>query len=260
MLFRARVPSACVHHRSSSWCLRCGLVLIVRVQDYDYVPVAHVLLQSMVYAVSGKRLNPMKSTASSSAMAKSDSGQKLAAPRALAESRALHRLFDRSRNDETEVKAMMLQGPAGRALLAIGTQDDHDVASRAAANIQRRTEQRPGAKGVQVDHPSKALETSKTTLHFGAVYEHRDFSGKPRLIGSTDKVPEQQFELDWTTSDAVKSLSKDGMRSELVWAAVGSGLIGAGEMAEVRQSVMDARSDRLKVEKLRGVKPYSRHT
>ena len=106
--------------------------------------------------------------------------------------------------------------------------------------------------GVHADRPSKALETSKTTLHFGAgdrdllmcpqttdfpaanpptfltsmhpcfafqaVYEHRDFSGKPRLIGSTDKVPEQQFELDWT-SDAVKSLRKDGMRSELVWAA-----------------------------------------
>mmetsp|Transcript_33976 Transcript_33976/g.79120 ORF Transcript_33976/g.79120 Transcript_33976/m.79120 type:complete len:214 (+) Transcript_33976:33-674(+) len=213
----------------------------------------------MVYTVAGKMLNPMKSTASSSAMAKSDSGQKLAAPRALAESPALHRLFDRSRNDETEVKAMMLQGPAGRALLAIGAQDDHDVASRAAANIQRRTEQRPGAKGVHADRPSKALETSKTTLHFGAVYEHRDFSGKPRLIGSTDKVPEQQFELDWS-SDAVKSLRKDGMRSELVWAAVGSGVIGAAEMAEVRQSVMDARSDRLKVEKLRGIKPYSRHT
>ena len=113
------------------------ILLDSSVQDWGPLSHRHVLLQSMVSAVSGKMLNPMsdpesvaltpwvtpqivrvrKSTASGSAMAKSDSGQKsetephsrwletgptgvelrLAAPRALAESRALHRLFDRSR-------------------------------------------------------------------------------------------------------------------------------------------------------------------
>ena len=49
--------------------------------------------------------------------------------------------------------------------------------------------------------------------------------------------------------------------SKVVWAGVGrrSNGLGEGEMHVLRNSVMEERSRRLQLEKLGGIKPYSRH-
>lgn len=101
-------------------------------------------------------------------------------------------------------------------------------------------------------------------VSFGAVYEHRDQTGKPRLVASTDVLPERQFQLDWQESAAVRDLCKThsgapGSSGRLVWVGIGSGPVGQEEMAQVRQAVVEARAERLRIDKLGSAKPYSRH-
>ena len=53
-----------------------------------------------------------------------------------------------------------------------------------------------------------------------------------------------------------------GRSGEVVWAGIGrqSSGVGPGEMAVVREAVVVARGERLKLEKLTSIKPYSNHT
>ncbi|CAJ1375365.1 unnamed protein product [Effrenium voratum] len=166
------------------------------------------------------------------------------------ESGAICRFLHKCRNDESGVVAMTLKNDGARHLLALGSKEDNFVAASTVAKIFQRKADTGKSKGVT------ELEESQGA-HFGAVYEHRDSAGKPRLIGSTDTMPEKQFALD-SKSHAVRSLRD--VRPEVVWAGVGLGEVGAKEMAEVRQAVLAARSERLQIEKLGSVKPYSRHT
>ena len=97
-------------------------------------------------------------------------------------------------------------------------------------------------------------------MAFGAVYEHKDCFGKPRLIGCTGETPEQQFMLDYQQCKQVRALGRASeLQSELVWAGMGTGFLGEQEMGEVRRAVMEKRSKRLQIEKLQSIKPYSRH-
>lgn len=95
---------------------------------------------------------------------------------------------------------------------------------------------------------------------FGAVYEHRDVFGRPRFVGDTDSVVEDSIVRDRKENRAVRSLLDDhGGSSEVVWAGVGAGPIGHGEMKEIREAIVESRVQRNRARKLRGNKPYSRH-
>jgi len=187
--------------------------------------------------------------------------------------------------------AMVLENPRGVMLQAVGQVEDHKVAGQMVSTImkeQRGSAAPPGlalmpptpmrlnsnSRGATPGSGSTSLiraggtvqvPTRRDRVSFGAVYEHRDSSGKPRLIGSTGVVPERQWQLDWKDSKAVRDLaqhadSAPGANSHLVWVGVGAGPVGEDEMQRVRQAVVEARSDRLRIEKLGSVKPYSSHT
>ena len=49
--------------------------------------------------------------------------------------------------------------------------------------------------------------------------------------------------------------------SSVVWAGVGrrSAGVGEGEMAVIREAVVDSRAERLRISRLRSIKPYSAH-
>ena len=138
-----------------------------------------------------------------------------AAPWVVTESPACRKLMGRLGNDESNLAAMVMQDPAGAAVLgAAGAQEDNDVAARAVVEIQKRAP-RTGRRSVsQLDQTaggsfsqrkrscSKRQAAAQITmfdqpqhpqLTFGAVYEHRDSCGKPKLLGSTSVMPERQF-------------------------------------------------------------------
>lgn len=156
--------------------------------------------------------------------------------------------------------AMILQGQNGGTILqAIGENEDHKVAGKAVLDLRQRQATGGGPAGST---PSTAVE-QRSRVAFGAVYEHRDAAGKPRLVGSTNVLPERQFQLDWQENNSIKQLTTrgdgPGSSGHLVWVGIGSGPLGEQEMTTVRQAVVDARSERLKIEKLGSEKPYSRH-
>lgn len=98
---------------------------------------------------------------------------------------------------------------------------------------------------------------------FGAVYEHVDSFGRPRVVASVGgQQPEAKFLEDGRRDGRVaRLLTQDCGSSRVVWAGVGkaSAGIGDGEIGVMRQAIVDARSRRLNIEKLGGVKPYSAH-
>jgi len=55
--------------------------------------------------------------------------------------------------------------------------------------------------------------------------------------------------------------AQNGLSSSLtgVGVGVGKGVVGESEMAQVRRAVCDARAERLQIDKLSSIKPYSRH-
>jgi len=172
--------------------------------------------------------------------------------------------------------AMILEGRQGTVLQAVGEIEDHKVAGKVVADIQREAQANamtqaaaPGhtAQGtslVRVEAGQRApLQRGKVA--FGAVYEHRDFAGKPKIVSSTALLPEQQFQLDYQSHSNVRQLARQrgdapSGSAALVWVGVGSGPVGEAQMARVRQAVVDARAERLSLEKLSSEKPYSRHT
>lgn len=177
--------------------------------------------------------------------------------------------------------AMTLQHPQGTVLQAVGHADDHKVAGQAVSAIlkgkpssavdptppRRQSESRGGASAASSSLVCAGGSTQvarRDRVAFGAVYEHRDSSGKARLIGSTGVVPERQWQLDWQDNRAVRDLalhpdSAPGSNAHLVWVGVGSGPVGEDEMQRVRQAVVEARSERLQIAKLGSEKPYSHH-
>lgn len=173
--------------------------------------------------------------------------------------------------------AMILEGRHGTVLQAVGEVEDHKVAGKIVADIQRdanalqnssASSSRPGTQqGTQLKRVEHGLPApiTRPKISFGAVYEHHDFAGKPRLVSSTAAMPERQFQLDWQNNATVRELCQQhgdapGSSGKLVWVGVGSGPVGEQEMGRVRQAVVDARAERLQLQKLSSEKPYSRHT
>lgn len=180
--------------------------------------------------------------------------------------------------------AMVLENPRGVIMQAVGQIEDHKAAGHVVGEIMkeqrgtaappnpatplRRPSSRGGTPGASTSlvraGGSMQAPVCRDRVSFGAVYEHRDSTGKPRLIASTGVVPERQWQLDWKDNKAVRDLahhpdSAPGSNSHLVWVGVGSGPVGEDEMQRVRQAVVDARSERLQIDKLKSEKPYSHH-
>lgn len=145
----------------------------------------------------------------------------------------------------------------------------------------------PSSRSLAIQH--------KDALVFGAVYEHCDSTGRPQIISSTSVLPEQQFlevgvlaptsllficlmycklshfapdpractcYQDGQSHRSVADLLTRGRgSSKVVWAGVGQRVAGVGdiEMTAIREAIVEDRSKRLQVQKLSGVKPYSKH-
>lgn len=153
--------------------------------------------------------------------------------------------------------AMVLQGPQGTVIQAIGCKEDHAVAGRMVADLQQKQVKRGQVAQRPPTPPrgshSDTLQCARRPENwsFGAVYEHRDAFGKPRLVGSTDKLPERQFLLD--KNHGIPS----DMNQAVVWAGVSK--LPPEDMTAVRREVAHERSVRLNLDKLSSIKPYSHH-
>jgi len=199
--------------------------------------------------------------------------------------------------DQTEIQPMVVEGPAGVVIQAVGEQVDHEVAGKALATCQQ---QRIHRERLAIEHGGGNLAASSKGSHkptqrrassasvrqnrslarrgnavgdtfsFGAVYEHYDSFGKPRLVASTIILPEIAFRQDAIAHTSVAALigrgddHGQGKRkgdSKVVWAGVGrrSAGLGNAEMNEVREAVATARASRLQLDKLQSPKPYSKH-
>eukprot|EP00440_Ansanella_granifera_P045403 gb/GFBE01049192.1/.p1 GENE.gb/GFBE01049192.1/~~gb/GFBE01049192.1/.p1 ORF type:complete len:278 (+),score=44.17 gb/GFBE01049192.1/:1-834(+) len=176
------------------------------------------------------------------------------------------------------LEALMLQGPRGVAMRAVGEAVDHQVASRTVADIEvRKQRQKTGpsvdlAEGKLLDSgkPSKAggrggdltlalpSGVPPQPMAFGAVYEYRDSCGTAKVVASTATMPERQFALDQRQHEDLLVKHKD---PSLVWVGIsgGRGGLNEAEMAEVRRQVASSRAERLHAQKLSDIKPYSRH-
>ncbi len=178
---------------------------------------------------------------------------------------ALSRQMGRSR----EANPLLVEGPAGPVISAVGRQSDHHIASDVLSRAQERrvnagiamphgpptsrgqSQRRAGNAIMRARHPAQS---------FGAVFEHRDAFGKPKFIGRTDTTPEARFAQDIQHHQAVRNLmTYDGGRSDVVWTGVGQFPLGPDEMSRITEKIVEERSKKLHAQKLRGPKPYSRH-
>lgn len=204
--------------------------------------------------------------------------------------RLMNRAMQPRRGDGTHhaVAPMIVEGPKGTVIRAVGEDRDHIVAGNAVARVQEERSRRqaragPGApemllppptpslsrqappamSGLSMGRPSSARKRAETDDYvFGAVYEHTDSFGKPKMLGTTSDRPEVAFRRDVTEHRGVaRLLGGGGGSSRVVWAGVGRRIAGLGEaeIATVTQSVAADRSARLRVTQLSGIKPYSRH-
>jgi len=107
---------------------------------------------------------------------------------------------------------------------------------------------RPGSSG------STSSALVREQVSFGAVYEYRDASGKPRWVGNTEALPEATWREERRVDDRVRELS-----ASVVWAGVGRGPCGPEQMRLAREAVAKDRAERQRIGELASVKPYSRH-
>ncbi|KAH8067859.1 hypothetical protein JL720_12359 [Aureococcus anophagefferens] len=131
---------------------------------------------------------------------------------------------------------------------------------RGRDGLPRVKEYEDALPDLSLGRPSRAK--ARSDYIFGAVYEHVDACGRPKLVASTSITPERQYLEDGRSSSQVSRLLTAGRgSSRVVWAGIGrrNAGVGEGEMAVIRQAVVDDRSSRLRVEKLAGIKPYSAH-
>jgi len=100
---------------------------------------------------------------------------------------------------------------------------------------------------------------SSNNVAFGAVYEHK-VNGVPKFVGVTHTLPEERFRLDSQQNEDVgKMLRRRDGSSEVVWAGIGRGVVGPSEISDICNTIQNDRAERQHVQKLTGVKPYSRH-
>jgi len=178
---------------------------------------------------------------------------------------------------------MIIEGPRGTALRAVGDAADHAIAGDA---LGRCIAEHKKVNGVEMLPPPPITEhedarrlkpvaeyedlpalsrgtrrREESDLVFGAVLEYSDAFGKPKIVNSTAMLPEQQYLEDGRNNPKISRLLGGRGSSQVVWAGVGrrSAGVGEGEMAVIREAVVDSRATRLRVSRLRSIKPYSAH-
>ena len=196
------------------------------------------------------------------------------------QSPAVRELTQAAGRGKPEASPMILEGPTGLTFAAIGEQRDHAIASKALRDSMSQAKQccsgiqsggsQPGGSAIAVSVGGGRLAAASSHRHrngaaFGAVYEYRDGAGKPCYVAGTSELPEAAFARDFAAHAPVRALF-DGPsaappgRASVVWAGIGGGPVGDAELKAARDAVCKERSERQKIQELRGAKPYSRHS
>mmetsp|Transcript_6302 Transcript_6302/g.11855 ORF Transcript_6302/g.11855 Transcript_6302/m.11855 type:complete len:234 (+) Transcript_6302:3-704(+) len=188
------------------------------------------------------------------------------------ESNAVAALANKLGKDK-DIVPMMIEGPTGCILASVGCEKDQTIATKALSKChEKRLATAQAVRAVPAGPSSSApnISTKATApaarprrageeVAFGAVYEHK-VNGVPRYVGVTNALPEERFRLDCQQHHEVgRILQHQGASSEVVWAGIGRGVVGAQEMSDICCTIQNDRSARQQVKKLTGVKPYSRH-
>jgi len=113
---------------------------------------------------------------------------------------------------------MTIDGPSGTVLGAVGTGEDHAVASQTLKSCHEQRE----AQGIQSDWQHAPV--------FGAVYEINGPTGLVTAIGSSSKPPPAGCNV--------------------VWAGVGQGPVSGTEMKAMRDAIATDRAGRMAVERI----------
>jgi hypothetical protein len=153
------------------------------------------------------------------------------------------------------VLPMIVEGPVGTILSAVGENTDHAI----AGNVLAQAQQQRVANGIPMSR-GRNLANRNSGRSFGMVYEHKDSFGRPKYVGHSSGVAEEKFARDASSHQNVKNLlTYEQGRSEVVWAGCGTFPLGHEQMLQVRTQICDARAQRNASEKLSGPKPYSKH-
>ena len=185
---------------------------------------------------------------------------------------------------------LLVEGMAGDVLSAAGSNRDHALASDVLARAQQERVRRGVPMPTAPPAPWRSREAGggrmpgggrrlgrggasivggghggrggrrRNERSFGAVYEHRDCFGCPKYISDTDGVPERAMAHDARKHKGVRDMmTYQGGRSNVVWAGTGSFPLGPNEMKTITTKIVERRAQTLKIQKLGGPKPYSRH-
>jgi len=150
------------------------------------------------------------------------------------------------------VQPMVVEGPAGTVLSAVGEEADH----RIAGDILQQCQEDRVSRGEPM--PFGLVKGQERS--FGLVYEHKDSFGKPVFVGHSSGIAEERFKIDKKAHQSVKNLlTYENGKSEVVWAGSGTFPVGHEQMKAMRTHICEARAERNNIEKLTGPKPYSRH-
>ena len=104
------------------------------------------------------------------------------------QSPAVLSLAEKLSQRQSNILPMMVEGPVGTVLTAVGEHEDHKIAGSVLAHAQ---EQRVSNNIPMTRELAKAGGRS-----FGMVYEHRDAFGRPIYVGHSDGLAEERFAID----------------------------------------------------------------
>jgi hypothetical protein len=161
--------------------------------------------------------------------------------------------------NNTTARPLLVEGPAGPVISAVGSSLDNKVANTALIEAQKRRME----QGLKM--PRKKMMNSNVVERgggsaFGAVYEYRDSFGIPRIVSNTSSTPEGAFLSDTRQHQGIRNfMVHQGGHQNVVWAGVGTYPLGKKEMTNITESIVEQRSKKYKMQKLSGHKPYSRH-
>tara|TARA_B100000795_G_scaffold265859_1_gene248252 strand:- start:730 stop:1512 length:783 start_codon:yes stop_codon:yes gene_type:complete len=170
---------------------------------------------------------------------------------------SVQQLSNRMGNNAT-ARPLLVEGPAGPVISAVGSQTDHRVANTALINAQQRRLR----SGISM--PTRRAGANVIARgggqSFGAVYEYRDSFGAPKITSATSSTPESSLIRDTQNHQGIRNLMTHRQGSAaVVWSGVGTFPLGQQEMQDITQSIVEQRSKKYQTAKLRGPKPYSRH-